>query len=134
MNFSLTRLSLFFYVKVKCYYFLFSLLSLYSHMLYLSTQYFTRQKKLAITKKKTQRISPFFFLGNIFDMSVETVFQHQSLGNLDTSTFLSREMIIYSYTLLPVIKPFPYLRQNIFHNNKETHFLKFLDHLQDAHL
>ena len=37
-----------------------------------------------------------------------------------TLTFLSREMIIYSYTLLPVIKPFPYLRQNIFHNNKET--------------
>lgn len=61
-----------------------------------------------------------FFLSNIFNMLVKIVFQHQSLGNLDTNTFLSRGMIIYSYTLLPVIKPFPYLRQNIFHNNKET--------------
>lgn len=56
-------------------------------------------------------------------MLVGIVFQPQSLGNPDTNTFLSREMIIYSYTLLPAIKPFPYLRQNIFHNNKETNFL-----------
>lgn len=50
------------------------------------------------------------------------MFQPQSLGNLNTNTFLSREIIIYSLTLLPVIKPLLYLRQNIFHNNKETNF------------
>lgn len=60
-------------------------------------------------------------------MLVETALQHQSPGSLDI-TFLSREMIIYSYTLLPVIRPFPYLRQNIFHNNKETKW--FADYLK----
>lgn len=58
-------------------------------------------------------------------MLVEILFQQKFLGNLDTNAFLSREMIIYSYTLLPVIKPLPYLRQNSFHNNKETQLCFF---------
>lgn len=79
-------------------------------------------------KKKTLRNSLcrfFFFLIYIFNMLVEILFQQKFLGNLDTNAFLSREMIIYSYTLLPVIKPLPYLRQNSFHNNKETQLCFF---------
>lgn len=109
-------------------FFIFTAFIIFSHVI-LVNSVFHQAEETGSYKKENLEDFLFFFLGNIFDMLVETVFQHQSLGNLDTSTFLSREMIIYSYTLLPVIKPFPYLRQNIFHNNKETHYLKFLDHL-----
>lgn len=68
---------------------------------------------LVIREKKLKNFFV-FILSNIFNVLVEIVFQPQSLGNLDTNPSLSREMLIYSYTLLPVIKPFPRLKTKHF--------------------
>lgn len=127
MDFSLILLSLFSCIKVKYYYsVIFTVFMIFLYVIPVSSV-FHQTETLAIMKKKTSRIfSVFFFQVIYLTWWSRLCSSIRSLGNLDTNTFLSREMIIYSYTLLPVIKPFPYLRQNIFHNNKETIFLNYL--------
>lgn len=100
---------------------------LYFHCFYYSLACYAYQHTISLHRRSWQLVKEnlkdsLFFLKNIFNILVEIMFQPQSLGNINTNTFLSREIIIYSLTLLPVIKPLPYLRQNIFHNNKETNF------------